>query len=123
MPVQVLGLTSVPGAGDSFMVVAEDRVARQIAQTRQARADHPTLGAAAIGKGDPDLFETTHPYAWHGKNSNVFCIDFSAGGRWTERKAGTTVGHDFKLAALRWPERVLQFDDGHTLATTDFHSI
>ena len=36
-PVQVLGLTSVPGAGDSFLVVGEDRVARQIAQTRQAR--------------------------------------------------------------------------------------
>ncbi|NNG34237.1 translation initiation factor IF-2 [Nakamurella aerolata] len=37
-PVQVLGLTSVPGAGDSFMVVEEDRVARQVAQSRQARA-------------------------------------------------------------------------------------
>ena len=30
-PVLVLGLTSVPGAGDSFLVVPEDRVARQIA--------------------------------------------------------------------------------------------
>ncbi|WP_111765538.1 translation initiation factor IF-2 [Nakamurella deserti] len=37
-PVQVLGLTSVPGAGDSFLVVEEDRVARQIAERRQARA-------------------------------------------------------------------------------------
>ena len=36
-PVQVLGFTSVPGAGDSFMVVEEDRVARQIAERRQAR--------------------------------------------------------------------------------------
>ncbi len=36
-PVQVLGFTSVPGAGDSFLVVDEDRVARQIAQSRQAR--------------------------------------------------------------------------------------
>ncbi len=34
---QVLGFTSVPGAGDSFMVVEEDRVARQIAERRQAR--------------------------------------------------------------------------------------
>ena len=31
-PVQVLGLTSVPGAGDTFLVVPEDRVARQIAE-------------------------------------------------------------------------------------------
>ncbi|RKT56954.1 translation initiation factor IF-2 [Saccharothrix australiensis] len=36
-PVQVIGLTSVPGAGDSFLVVDEDRVARQIAERRQAR--------------------------------------------------------------------------------------
>ncbi|MEO7126684.1 MAG: translation initiation factor IF-2 [Nakamurella sp.] len=37
-PVQVLGFTSVPGAGDNFLVVEEDRVARQIAERRQARA-------------------------------------------------------------------------------------
>jgi len=35
-PVQVLGFTSVPGAGDSFMVVAEDRTARQVAGARAA---------------------------------------------------------------------------------------
>jgi translation initiation factor IF-2 len=36
-PVAVLGLTAVPGAGDSFLAVAEDRTARQIAEQRQAR--------------------------------------------------------------------------------------
>jgi translation initiation factor IF-2 len=36
-PVQVLGLTAVPGAGDTFLVVGEDRIARQIAEQRQAR--------------------------------------------------------------------------------------
>jgi len=36
-PVQVLGLTSVPGAGDTFLVVEEDRVARQIAERRATR--------------------------------------------------------------------------------------
>lgn len=41
-------------------------------------------------------------------------------GRWTERKAGKVVGHDFKLAALRWPERVLQFDDGAVQETQGF---
>jgi len=43
-PVQVLGFTSVPGAGDSFMVVEEDRVARQIAERRQARARKAQIG-------------------------------------------------------------------------------
>ena len=42
-PVQVLGLTSVPGAGDTFLVVDEDRMARQIAQTRQARERNAQL--------------------------------------------------------------------------------
>ena len=36
-PVQVLGLTSVPGAGDTFLVVEEDRTARQIAASRATR--------------------------------------------------------------------------------------
>ncbi|HEX9230405.1 MAG TPA: translation initiation factor IF-2, partial [Jatrophihabitantaceae bacterium] len=44
-PVQVLGLTSVPGAGDSFLVVDEDRIARQIADRRQARERNAALAA------------------------------------------------------------------------------
>jgi len=36
-PVQVLGLASVPGAGDKFLVVPDDRMARQIAERREAR--------------------------------------------------------------------------------------
>ncbi|HSN42609.1 MAG TPA: translation initiation factor IF-2 [Propionibacteriaceae bacterium] len=46
MPVQVLGLTSVPGAGDNFLVVEDDRMARQIADKREAR-----MRAAAQAKG------------------------------------------------------------------------
>jgi len=36
-PVQVLGLNRVPGAGDSFLVVSDERVARQVAERREAR--------------------------------------------------------------------------------------
>ena len=36
-PVQVIGFTSVPGAGDNLLVVEEDRTARQIADRRNAR--------------------------------------------------------------------------------------
>ncbi|MEB3068978.1 translation initiation factor IF-2 [[Mycobacterium] vasticus] len=36
-PVQVIGFTSVPGAGDNLLVVDEDRIARQIADKRNAR--------------------------------------------------------------------------------------
>jgi translation initiation factor IF-2 len=51
-PVQVLGFTSVPGAGDRFLVVAEDRVARQIAEQRQARERNAQLAAS---RGRPTL--------------------------------------------------------------------
>jgi hypothetical protein len=74
----------------------------------------------AVGKGDPDLFDTTPPYSWHGKQGNVFCVDFSVGGRWSARKANKPVENDFKLAALQWPERMLRFDDGHVAATDGF---
>lgn len=36
-PAMVLGLTAVPGAGQNFLVVEDDRMARQIAEKREAR--------------------------------------------------------------------------------------
>ncbi len=36
-PAMVLGLTAVPGAGQNFLVVDDDRTARQIAEKREAR--------------------------------------------------------------------------------------
>jgi len=72
---------------------------------------------SALGKGDPDLFDNTAPLAWHGRHRNVFCVDFSAGGRWIERKASSVVGQHFKLVTLRWPERIVQFDDGQSEMT------
>ncbi len=36
-PAMVLGLTAVPGAGQNFIVVEDDRTARQIAEKREAR--------------------------------------------------------------------------------------
>ena len=45
-PVQVLGFTSVPSAGDTFLVAAEDRTARQIAEKRQAAERNAQLAKA-----------------------------------------------------------------------------
>ena len=36
-PAMVLGLSAVPGAGQNFLVVDDDRIARQIAEKREAR--------------------------------------------------------------------------------------
>jgi len=45
-PVQVLGFTSVPSAGDNFIVAPDDRTARQIAEKRQAGERHAALAKA-----------------------------------------------------------------------------
>jgi translation initiation factor IF-2 len=45
-PVQVLGFTSVPGAGDSFIVADDDRTARQIAEKRQLVSRNASLAKA-----------------------------------------------------------------------------
>ncbi len=83
------------------------------------RRVHP-VDRAALGKGDQDLFKHIAPDAWHGLHGNVFCVDFSVGARWTARRRGESPERNFKLAAMRWPERVLQFDDGSVRATTGF---
>ena len=78
------------------------------------------LDRAVLGKGDQDLFAHIPATAWHGQLGNVFCVDFSVGARWTARLAGKAPEADFKLAALRWPERELVLDDGSRHATTQF---
>ena len=79
-----------------------------------------SIDRAQLGKGDQDLFRDISPFAWHGLHSQVFCVDFSVGARWTARLKGQSPEKDFKLAALRWPEREVQFDDGTRHHTTGF---
>ncbi|MCW2694883.1 MAG: translation initiation factor [Mycobacterium sp.] len=55
-PVQVLGFTSVPGAGDNFLVAPDDRVARQIAEQRQARERNAELAKSRGKVTLEDLF-------------------------------------------------------------------
>ena len=45
-PVLVLGLTSVPGAGDKFLAADDDRTARQIAEKREAMERNASLAKA-----------------------------------------------------------------------------
>jgi translation initiation factor IF-2 len=57
MPVQVLGLTSVPGAGDNFLVVDDDRTARQVAEKREARRRAAALAKSTRRRTLEDLFK------------------------------------------------------------------
>ena len=73
---------------------------------------------AALGKTDENLFVDLPPTAWHGRRHNVFCVDFSVGGRFQERPIAPGAVPRTRLAALRWPEQVLALDTGEMLATT-----
>ena len=66
---------------------------------------------------DENLFGDILPHSWHGKLGNVFCIDYSVGARWSVRKGNTLEQEHLKLAALRWPERILCLDDGQLMVT------
>jgi len=70
---------------------------------------------------DPEnLFSGVAPESWHGVKNNVFCVDFSVGGRFLERHKNLPLGQDTQLVALRWPENILMLEDGTTLETTHF---
>jgi hypothetical protein len=62
-------------------------------------------------KFGPDLFEGIEPHHWMGKRDNVYCVDFSVGGRYAQRKAGEPE-HLCSLAAVRVPEWQVIHDDG-----------
>jgi len=47
MPVEVIGMPGVPSAGDSFVVVSDERMAREIAEARQQKQRIADLAAGA----------------------------------------------------------------------------
>lgn len=66
------------------------------------------------------LFRDTPPTAWHGLKRQAFCIDYSVGARWRERKSGHHMAASkYRLAALLWPEKQLIFDDGSQESTLE----
>jgi hypothetical protein len=62
-------------------------------------------------EGKPDTFTGIAPNAWFGDRGQAFCVDYSVGYRLKGRHFGHDPHRDYGLAALRWPERVLVFDD------------
>jgi diadenosine tetraphosphatase ApaH/serine/threonine PP2A family protein phosphatase len=68
----------------------------------------------------PDLFGGVAPLRWHGACGQVFCVDFSVGGRFLERQHGRQENFEGRLAALRWPERSVFFDDGQRCGTEGY---
>ncbi len=75
------------------------------------RRDDRAEPAAVTGDWDYPLGDYG-AYEWMGPRGNVFCVDYSAGGRYAERARGGGPPWQTRLAALRWPECALVFDDG-----------
>lgn len=73
---------------------------------------------ADISGGKPDLFSEYALGEWQGPKKNLYCVDFSVGGRFRERRERKRQGpadagpFQGRLAAVRWPERDVMFDDG-----------
>jgi hypothetical protein len=49
---------------------------------------------------------------WLGRSERAFCLDYSVGARFAERLGWPGEPFVTRLAAVRWPERELLFDDG-----------
>jgi hypothetical protein len=62
-------------------------------------------------EGKPEVFEGVAPDAWFGDRGQAFCVDYSVGYRLKARHAGKDPHQNYGLAALRWPEGLLFFDD------------
>lgn len=71
-------------------------------------------------EGEASLFEGVEPFAWHGAQSNVFCVDYSVGGRFVERRHNVPLGTHTKLVALNWPENTLTFENGEKISTENY---
>jgi hypothetical protein len=78
------------------------------------RRDARASASDVTGDWDYPLAEAG-PYEWLGPCRNVFCVDYSVGGRYAERARGGGPPWQTRLAALRWPERELVFDDGEAI--------
>ena len=60
-----------------------------------------------------DVFEGIPSHAWMGKRKNVYCVDYSVGQLYAERRRNEDAGEFHgKLAALRFPEWEVHHDDG-----------
>jgi hypothetical protein len=107
--------------GKHFFVGGKWRFVTRDAWWRRP-VDRPTVvghywrrRSAAIS-GKLDLWGEHAPLGWAG---DVFCVDYSVGRRFLERFRGRTRDFDGGLAALRFPEQTLVFDDRATpLSTT-----
>jgi hypothetical protein len=71
---------------------------------------HPSIHKM-LSKGEPQLFPSNPRSRRMSRRDRAFCVDFSVGSRFKQRHLGHKPPYQGRLAAMRWPERKLVFDD------------
>jgi hypothetical protein len=69
------------------------------------------IRASAHAAAKQEVFASIGPTEWAGRRYNVYCVDFSIGARYQERRAGVQA-FATHLGAMRWPERELWLETG-----------
>ena len=65
-----------------------------------------------MGRQARDPFPDRAAHEWLGARDTAFCNDYCVGARFAERQGWPGEPFRTRLAAVRWPERELIFDDG-----------
>lgn len=72
---------------------------------------HDPASHQELSSGEPHLFFDDPVGPAMAVDHQAFCIDFSVGSRYRQRGAGQEGPFHGRLAAMRWPERELVYDD------------
>ena len=122
-PVRVLTSGVERLARETFYASGKWRMVDRVAWWHDYQDDIPVLfghywrwaspdSAQLYSRGERDLFAGVSPTQWVGPRHTAYCVDFSVGVRYRERPLAPGQPFRGRLAAVRWPERELVFDDG-----------
>jgi hypothetical protein len=126
-PVRVLTSGVERPAREPFFMGGKWRMVERVAWWQDYAADTPVLfghywrwptpnAGLHYGKYAYDLFDGRLAHEWLGPRDSAYCLDFSVGARYAERLSHPGEPFVSRLAAVRWPEREVLFDDGHGAA-------
>ncbi len=118
-PVRVLTSGPERATDKQFFSTGKWRFCDRVQWWHEYTADTPVVFGhywRGMQHGDkPDLFHGTRETDWVGPKRNAYCVDFSVGRRFQERRGLTEAPFRSRLAALQWPDRTITFDNGQRL--------
>jgi hypothetical protein len=112
-PIKVLtsGLENAVAVGKPLFAGGKWRFVRRVDWWNDWQGRPTVIGHYWRSRHAVDSNAPFHDVGQFGWASRVFCVDYSVGSRYVERARPRAVDFHNGLAALRWPERELVFDD------------